>query len=230
VQRAFVNYGDQRRWAQQNIPDPTAWVFHLDADERLSLELRKWLLDEFAGMSASANGFQFSRRTVFMDRWIRWGGHYPTYHLRLFRTRLGHCENKAYDQHFVVDGPVVAVSGKDIIDIVTSDLSSFIRTHDRWAADEALEQLQASRSGEIRTAVTGNPIEQRRWMKRNLYERSPLFLRALLYFVYRYFFRLGFLDGKEGAIFHVLQGFWFRFLVDAKIFELKQKQGARKQR
>ena len=66
--------------------------------------------------------------------------------------------------------------------------------------------------------LMGNPIQRRRWL-RNSYGSGPLFVRAFLYGFYRYIFRLGFLDGKEGLVFHVLQGFWFRFLVDSLIFE-----------
>jgi glycosyltransferase involved in cell wall biosynthesis len=224
VQHAFQNYGDQRRWAQDNNPHRTPWVFHIDADERLTPEVRQWLRNDFPVMSNKADGFQFSRRTVFMGRWIRWGGHYPTYHLRLFKANRGYCEDKAYDQHFVTNGIVIPLPGKDIIDIVAADLSSFIRSHDKWATSEAREQLGLTRAGEVRGALSTNPIERRRWAKLHLYERAPLFVRAFLYFAYRYFLRLGFLDGKEGAIFHVLQGFWFRFLVDAKIFELRRRQ------
>jgi len=65
-------------------------------------------------------------------------------------------------------------------------------------------------------------MQRRRWLKHKIFEKFPLFIRSFLYFGYRYFFRLGFLDGKEGLIFFVLQTFWFRFLVDAKVFEIKQ--------
>jgi glycosyltransferase involved in cell wall biosynthesis len=224
-QRPFKDYGEQRRWAQQNNPFATHWVFHLDADERLTEPLRQWLIEEFPMASTQVEGFLFSRRTIFMGRWIRWGGHYPTYHLRLFRSNLGRCEDKAYDQHFVVDGRVAALPGRDIIDTVTTDLTSFIRSHDKWATNEAMDYLGVARPGEVRAQLSTNPVERRRWAKRNLYERGPLFIRAFLYFVYRYFLRLGFLDGREGAIFHVLQGFWFRFLVDAKIFEQRRRRG-----
>ena len=88
-----------------------------------------------------------------------------------------------------------------------------------------MDYLGVARPGEVRAQLSTNPVERRRWAKRNLYERGPLFIRAFLYFVYRYFLRLGFLDGREGAIFHVLQGFWFRFLVDAKIFEQRRRRG-----
>jgi hypothetical protein len=61
----------------------------------------------------------------------------------------------------------------------------------------------------------------KRWLKQKVYARLPLGLRALLYFLYRYFLRLGFLDGWQGLAFHFLQGFWYRFLVDVKVHELE---------
>jgi hypothetical protein len=67
-------------------------------------------------------------------------------------------------------------------------------------------------------------MEQRRYMRLRYYS-MPIFWRSISYFLYRYFFKLGFLDGKQGLIFHFLQGFWFRFLVDAKIFEENLKKG-----
>lgn len=223
VQHPFINYGDQRRWAQKENPFKTRWVFHLDADERISNELRNWLQQDFPRLSGLHDGFFFSRRTVFMGRWIRWGGHYPAYHLRLFRADRGHCEDKAYDQHFVVSGKVHTVKHADIIDTVTSDIASFVRSHERWASLEAEEAISGLRTGEVQSSLGGSPIEKKRWLKSNIYQRAPLFLRSFIYFVYRYVFRFGFLDGKEGLIFHVLQGFWFRFLVDAKILELRRK-------
>jgi glycosyltransferase involved in cell wall biosynthesis len=226
LQRRFINYGDQRRWAQNENPFRTSWVFHLDADERLTDELRIWLETEFSTLSVTYDGFLFSRRTVFMGRWIRWGGHYPAYHLRLFKAALGNCEHKAYDQHFVVAGKVLKTRHVDVIDTVTTDLESFVRSHDRWASLEAAEAVSAGKSGEIRSAFGGNPIERRRWLKSNIYQRAPLFVRSFAYFIYRYIFRLGFLDGREGLVFHVLQGFWFRFLVDAKILELQNKSSS----
>jgi hypothetical protein len=68
-----------------------------------------------------------------------------------------------------------------------------------------------------------------RWMKDNIYARLPLGLRPLLYFIYRYVLRLGFLDGWQGLAFHGLQGLWYRFLVDVKIAEIKALMKARDQ-
>ncbi len=222
VQRVFSNYAEQRNWAQANVLRAPDWVFHLDADERVSPELARWLRDEFPHAAAKADGFMFSRRTVFLGRWIKYGGHYPSYHLRLFKASLGHCERKAYDQHFLVDGRADAIDGGDIIDTVASSLTQFIASHNRWSTVEAEECVEAAYRGEVKSALDGNPIEKRRWLKNNMYLRLPLLLRSFLYFGYRYVVRLGFLDGAEGLVFHVLQGFWFRFLVDAKMLEIRR--------
>jgi hypothetical protein len=112
----------------------------------------------------------------------------------------------------------------DIIEENKIDLTEWINRHNRWASDEAVEFLSENRgAGEVQGKLFGSPIERKRWLKGRIFYHSPLFIRSFLYFIYRYFLRLGFLDGKEGLIFHFLQGFWFRFLVDAKIYEVKRK-------
>jgi hypothetical protein len=159
-----------------------------------------------------------------MGRWIRHGGHYPAWHLRLFRTGRGRCEDRLYDQHFYCDGPTRQLAG-DLIDTLTPNLATFSHRHVRWAYLEADEQAGvANADGRIRgQAVGGDAIARKRWL-RDGYNRLPLFVRPTLYFCYRYFLRLGFLDGREGLVFHFLQGFWYRFLVDAVLFERSRTQ------
>lgn len=224
LQHPFENYARQRNWAQANNPFHTPWVFHLDAGERLTPELVQWLNQQF-DPEAAPDGYMFSRRTLFMGRWIRYGGHYPNYHLRLYRQDKGRCEDKAYDQHFVVDGPTQTLPpGIDIIDTVTDTLKNFTESHARWALFEAIETVaRTQETGEVKASLWGTPIERRRWLKSRVFQRAPLFLRAFLYFFYRFFLKGGFRDGKEGLVFHVLQGFWFRFLVDANVLEVRQK-------
>ena len=143
----------------------------------------------------------------------------PTWHLRLFRTGVGRCEDRKYDQHFLLN---------------SGTTRPIARRHDRRhphaadGVDRAAQPLGRRRSGRVAIAnqsagrlqpdACGNPAQRKRFL-RNKYNRLPLFVRPFLLFVYRYFFRLGFLDGTEGLIFWVLQTFWFRFLVDAKIWE-----------
>jgi glycosyltransferase involved in cell wall biosynthesis len=217
-QHVFDNYSVQRNWSQRNLPIQTPWVLHLDADERLTPELVSEINALLADPPPDIDGYFLRKRTIFMGKWIRHGGHYPSYHLRLFRSGSGRCEDRLYDQHFIVNGPVEKLNN-DYLDIVASSLSSWTLRHARWAQMEAREMLVTEGDGcQVNPDFMGTPIERRRWL-RNTYGRGPLFVRALLYGCYRYLFRLGFLDGKEGLIFHVLQGFWFRFLVDSLIFE-----------
>jgi len=222
----FEHYGAQRNWALDNCPVRAPWVLNIDADERVTPEMRASIERTLATDDPSACGYLFSRRTVFMGRWIRHGGHYPAWHLRLFRTGRGRCEERLYDQHFRCDGPTRQLPG-DIIDTLTPSIAVFSSRHVRWAQLEAEEQRRDA-SGDVDKsrirgrARGGSAIETRRWL-RERYGRLPLFLRPLLYFFYRYVVRLGFLDGMEGLIFHFLQGFWYRFLVDAMIFERRKK-------
>lgn len=225
----FENYSKQRNWAFEHIPISCEWILNMDADHRLTEAFKSDVQELFAqGIDPQINGILASRKTIFMDKWIKHGGHYPTYHAVLFRKGKGKCEDKVYDQHFKVEGDTLIIKG-DIIDLITDSLSTFTQRHNHWSNLEALELFQEKThaEGTIKASLKGkNPIAKRRYLK-NIYERMPLFVRPFLYFVVRYFFRLGFLDGKSGLIFHFLQCFWFRFLIDAKIYELQKQKGLR---
>lgn len=230
VEHPFENYGRQRNWALDKLPLRFDWTLQLDADHRVTPELQAALRQLFNPLPPEeVHGYMVSRRTMFMGKWIRYGGHYPVYHAVLFRRQAGRCEDKLYDQHFVVRGAVRKLRG-DIIDVITDSLGTFTERHNRWSGLEAAEQSGATGqkgTQRIQPRIAGTPMEQRRFLK-SAYERWPLFVRPFLYFLVRYFLRLGFLDGRRGLIFHVLQGFWFRFLIDAKIYEqrLLDKQAA----
>jgi len=227
TQHPFEDYSKQRNWAQTNDPYDSAWVMHLDADEPITSELENWLNNDFLSMRNNFDGFLFSRRVYFLGRWIKNGGQYPTFHLRLYKKMLGKCEEKAYDQHFIVEGGnVKVIKGMDIYNTVADSIDDLILSHNKWATLEAQEIFDSGKDkGDVQENLFGNPIERRRWMKVHVFQKSPLFIRSFVYFSYRYFIRLGFLDGKEGLIFFVFQTFWFTFLVDAKVFEL-QKQNS----
>ena len=219
VEHSFANYAAQRNWAQQNLPIATEWILHLDADERLTPELVAEINRSLEKPDAAVNGYLLRKRAIFMGRWIRHGGHYPSFHLRLFRKGRGGCEDRLYDQHFVVDG-VLATLSADYVDVVASNIQTWTVRHARWAGLEA-EEMMSVRVTERRVQADplGNPIQRKRWLREGVYGRAPLFVRPFVYFFYRYFLRFGFLDGKEGLIFHFLQACWYRFLIDCEIFE-----------
>jgi hypothetical protein len=121
----------------------------------------------------------------------------------------------------------------DYLNVITSDLHTWTLRHARWVGLEAREMMADDHAAHrVRPTLLGNPIERRRWMRERLYARTPLFVRAFLYWFYRYVGRLGFLDGKQGMVFHFLQGCWFRFLVDATIYEarLRERQSGLRKR
>jgi glycosyltransferase involved in cell wall biosynthesis len=218
VQHPFENYAAQRNWAFDNLPIETPWTLCLDADERLMPELAEEMAKLIKGMNVAETGFMMRKRTLFMGRWLRWGGQYPSWHLRLFRTGKGRCEDRLYDQHFVVDGPIGRLK-HDYIDILTDSLTKWTDRHNRWASLEASELASTEDRSQVAPRLAGTPIERKRFLRTNVYRRFPLFVRPFLLFLFDYIIRLGFLDGVPGLIFHVLQRFWFRFLVDAKLYE-----------
>ncbi len=220
-QHEFVNYSVQRNWAFQNLTFRNDFLMNLDADHRITPELKSELQEHFKkGIPSHIHGFMASRQTMFLGRWIKYGGHYPVYHGIIFRKHHGYCEHKEYDQHFVIEGEAIVLKG-NVIDIITDSLTTFTARHNKWAtleAQDAIQLLKSVNPNTVKANKNGNPMEIRRYQRLKYYS-YPKFWRVFLYFFYRYFLKMGFRDGKEGLIFHFLQGFWFRFLVDAKIYE-----------
>ncbi len=221
VQHAFENYGVQRNWAIDNLVLRYPWQLHLDADERLTPEL-------IASMRAlpenpSHSGFLIPRLVQFLGRQLRHGGMSPTWHLRLFRNGAGRCEERKYDQHFyLAQGSAGQLQGY-MIDEIRMSLSEWTARHNRWSDAEVMEQTAAMNGVGVQPRLMGNPLERKRFL-RGLYNDAPLFVRPYALFFYRYIIRLGFLDGWEGFIFWTLQTFWFRFLIDAKLFEQRKSK------
>jgi glycosyltransferase involved in cell wall biosynthesis len=227
----FENYSRQRNWAQQNLPIRHDWVFHIDADERVSPELALGIINYFreGTKKEEISGILVRRRIEFLGKHIRHGGIYPTYHCRFFKKSLGRCEEREYDQHFIVEGRTIIIEA-DLIERTAVSLNSWSIRHLRWAAMETKQHAKGYpeyRKGLVKARTFGSPIERKKWF-RMYYEKSPLFARAFIYFFIRYFIRLGFLDGIPGLIYHVLHGFWFRFYIDACLFEYEKMQKLRK--
>lgn len=225
----FTSHAEQFNWGLDNLPLRTDWVMRLDADEEVTPELATALQIFLASPPAGVTGINVRRRVYFLGRWIRHGGYYPTWLLRVFQRGAGRCESTLMDEHIIVDrGETIDIKA-DIIDRNNKDLSFWIDKHNRYASLEMQEHLRSITRGKdtkpdplLRTGQARG----KRWIKHHLYYHLPLFVRPFMYFIFRYFVRLGFLDGRQGLVFHFLQGFWYRFLVDAKLLESRLQNPA----
>ncbi len=216
VEHPFEHYGAQRNWAIDNLPITRPWQLHLDADELMDEKLVAAILA--LPEEPEHSGYFLPRYVRFLGRVVRHGGMSPTWHMRLFRTGVGRCEDRKYDQHYMVNSGTTGKLPGVVIDDIRMPLTEWTARHNRWADAEVSELDVPETSGRLKPDALGNPVERKRYLRQK-YNQLPLFIRPFCLFVYRYFFRLGFLDGTEGFIFWVLQTFWFRFLVDAKIWE-----------
>jgi glycosyltransferase involved in cell wall biosynthesis len=226
VQRPFRNYGEQRNWAIAEATGMARWQLHLDADEVLDDTAVQDIAGTVSQPAPSHRAYMLRRIDYFMGRQLRHSGVNP-WHLRLFMSGHGACEDRLYDQHFVSAAPAGRLRGC-MHDKNSISLSDWTARHNRWSDLEVAELARgdASEDGVLKGRLGGDPRERTRSLKA-LYYRLPGGLRSLAYFVYRYGLRLGFLDGREGFYFAVLQAFWFRVLVDAKAYELAKASSAR---
>ena len=215
IQRKFVNQAEQFQWALENTNISTEWVFRLDADEYILPELYQEIKEKLNHLPQEITGINLKRRLYFQSSWIKRGGFYPLRLLRIWRNGDAVMEQKMMDEHTVL------MHGKSIDfdhDFVDENLSSLVKwtdKHNNYSTREAIMRLDAQY----------HFLEQNQQnlhkSNKQFYLKIPLFLRAFVYFCYRYFIKFGFLDGKNGLIWHVLQGFWYQFLVDAKIFQIE---------
>lgn len=218
AKRPFRNYSDQRNWAIAQMAQRYPWQLHLDADEVLDDEAIADIQRVLAQPRHAA--YLIRRRDYFMGRMLRFSGLNP-WHLRLFKSGVGQCEARLYDQHFVAS---VADTGRlagYMHDKNSVTLADWTARHNRWS-DAEVEEISGERRPEsddvLKARLLGDARERTRFIKK-LYYRLPIGTRALSYFLYRYVLRLGFLDGKVGFYFAFFQALWFRMLVDAKMYE-----------
>lgn len=218
----FVTQARQFNWALEQMPPDTGWIFRLDADEIVSPELARALSAFVKSDGDGAMGAAVLRRMAFLGRPIRWGGLFPVPIVRVLRHGAGRSEDRWMDEHILVDGPITTLQG-ELLDDNLKPLTWWIEKHNSYASREVVAILDAEYGflGRDTSYVPEGQAGVKRWLKEKVYARLPGGLRALVYFIYRYVFRFGFLDGKEGTAFHVLQGFWYRYLVDMKLHEVR---------
>lgn len=218
----FETHAKQWAWAVSNLPLREAWVLGLDADQSVTPELRREIEDVIPKTPPSVEGYYMPRRQIFRGRFIRWGGYYPKYLLKLFRkAAVRFDEADVVDHHFFVSGRTEILKG-DIMEAnrKEDDISVWVAKHNRYASLQANADESRVAPSVLVGKLFGTP-DQRVLALKGMWNCLPLFVRPILYFLYRYVLRLGFLDGKQGFVFHVLQGFWYRLLIDIKRDEIR---------
>ena len=231
-QNSWVNYATQFNWALATLPIKTDWVFRLDADEIIDDNLGSVLKNLTGYIDPGVTGIYVKRKIIFLGQWIKHGGMYPVQTLRIFRYGAAFCEMRWMDEHIKITmGRTISLAG-NVVDNNFNNIGWWITKHNGYATREAIDILNfrygfMAYDG-VEPRITGNQVQRKRWLKTR-YASLPLFVRPFVYFLYRYVVRFGFLDGVRGLIWHFLQGFWYRFLVDVKIYEIFINSGRTKE-
>jgi len=221
---AFENHPKQWDYALKHFDIQTPWVIGLDADHIVSPELLQHLELFNDADYRSVDGIYFNRKNYFKGRWIKYGGYYPKYMLKMFRPNKGFSDlNENMDHRFIVPGNTLVWKNGHLIEenLKENEISFWISKHNRYSdlvAEEEFERRLQLRGQTQKGKFFGDPNERVNFLKQ-IWWKCPLYLRPFLYFSYRMIFKLGFLDGRTGIIFHFLQAFWYRLLIDIKIDE-----------
>jgi glycosyltransferase involved in cell wall biosynthesis len=228
----WKNYSTQFNWGLDNGNIRGDWVLRIDADEYLTEPLRQSIKRELCGglVSSAVSGLYIRRIMIFGGRAIRWGGCGDLYMLRLFRYGQGRCEERWMDEHITLNSGKTKRLCGELIDENLNNIGWWIAKHNNYATREAIDLLNIRYRFENHTPeasiVGSSQVSRKRWLKERIYARMPIGFRAILYFGIRYIVQLGFLDGKPGLLFHFLQGFWYRLLVDLKVREIETLSAA----
>lgn len=226
LQHPFQNYAAQFEWALAHAPITADWVMRLDADEIVEADLAEEIATKLPILPPDVTGVNLNRKTIFQGKFIRHGGRYPLMLLRIWRRGKARIENRWMDEHmYLTEGRSVTFKG-GFADHNLSDLTSFTAKHNSYASREALDVLNQrlhlfGPQLSLQSESTARQAKMKRFFKESIYNRLPFEISAPAYFCYRYIFQLGFLDGRPGLAYHVLQCLWYRFLVGAKLRELE---------
>jgi glycosyltransferase involved in cell wall biosynthesis len=226
LQNKFINYAKQFQWALDHAPITASWIMRLDADEVIEADLNARIRDELARLPDDVVGINLKRKHIFLGRWIRHGGRYPLVLLRIWRRGHGRIEDRWMDEHMILWGGRTVTFDGGFADHNLNDLTFFTDKHNKYATREAIDVINARRrlfrrDVDLVREEGSRQAAIKRWIKEKLYNRVPYQVSTPSYFLFRMIFQLGFLDGKEGLVYHGLQGFWYRFLVGAKVQELE---------
>ena len=211
----FEGYAQQRNWALDNARLRHDWIFVLDADERVSPQLRRDIARAMADPGGKS-AFAARKRFIFYGKWVKhcW---YGPWTVSLFRNGKARWELREVHEHLIVDGEVGKLPG-DIIHNDFRDMDNWIEKHNRYATLEAAEMMRGGGDDRLAGRLFGTPVETRRFIKDRIWNRLPL--RPFWLFLYLYVVRRGFLDGVLGFRFCMMHAIFDAFTT-AKIWEAR---------
>jgi glycosyltransferase involved in cell wall biosynthesis len=219
-QHRYEGHAQQWDYALKNLPISTEWIFAMDADFQATSELKEAIAKELA-RNSDINGYYVRHKQIFRGKFIRFGSIYPRYWLRLFRRGTANVDaNDLVDLHFYVNGTTKRIEFDVLEDNAKErDIGFWVTKQCKFAKKQALEELKRKKNAvafPVKPSLFGTPDQRTLWLKKHWY-RMPLYVRPFLYFFYRYILRFGFLDGKQGFIYHFTQAFLYRLLVDIEL-------------
>lgn len=229
LQNKWVNNATQFNWALQNAPIKTEWVLKLDADEYLEPALIERMQKELPMISDDISAISIRLKHMFLGKFLK-GGTGKKYMTRIFRKGRAVSENRQMDEHMELTFGKLIVWEDAFYDDNLNNLKWWTNKHNGYAIREAADLLdiEYNLTNNEKNGLEGQAASQRSMKHR--YVKMPLFWRAFIYFFIRYFLKGGMFEGKEGFLWCFLQGWWYRTLVDALIFEIKQKTGGDKEK
>lgn len=217
IEHEFENQAKQFIYAINHLEIDTQWIMRLDADEIISKKASKEIEEIcFFNKDTDINGIVVRFEVNFLGKKLRHGGIYPFKKMIIYKKNKGYMEDRAMDEHIVLSEGKFIELKHDSYHRDYKDLNAWIDKHNKYSSRE-VEDYFLNNNQESKQLNKSAKIK--RFIKFKIYYKLPLGTRAHLYYLYRYYFKLGFLDGKEGKIFAFMQAYWYRFLVDAKIFE-----------
>lgn len=223
TQRAFDNWASHQNWGLQNIRFKHPWVFYIDADERMTPELVE-AVRQAAADPGEQVAFRVQRRDFLSGTWLRHVQASPFY-LRLFRPERMRYE-RLVNPVSLPDGPVGQVAGYLDHHPFSKGMSHWLERHNSYSTLEArqiLENRRGQASFSIVKAFTAREFHERRFHQKELFYRLPL--RPLVKFALLYVARGGFLDGRAGLTYAVLQSI-YEYMIQLKVDELSRQEAA----
>ena len=212
---------DRIRWVLEENIVKTKWVLFLDADERITKVAREELLSLCKKYQddKTINGIVVRYRLNFMGKDLHHGGFYPLRKLRVFKPGTAYYETAEVDEHFVLNSGKMVYMKNDFLHLDYKGLKYWVDKHTIYAQRAAMDFMN-KKMGMEKITYDGLEFTARikRFLKYNIYYKLPSGFRAWLFYIYCYYIRLGFLDGREGKIYEFLHSYWYRFLVDSFIY------------